>query len=961
MAGHNVLRCAASIVGLALSAVFIFHGLAGTAQAQIDWGNALNISSSADVSTLGVGVYAYDWNDVYGTQTLNGVAFTGATGSTSDGNVTIGAGAVNYSAAGNPMSSASSLDPTYQAVLGGVMYFSPGGALNGLTAGHEYAVQVWSNDSRNAWPLGYATYGSAGGNSVALQYNLSNSAGGTGQYAIGTFLAAGTSQAFTMVGAGDSYLNALQVRDVTNLGYWTGTDPTSPNSWDNSTSSNFASNLYNAPLTTTTFRAAQNAFNGVTFADVYWSNSTALPVTQNAVTVATGGVSSTGSVNFQNNAVAYTLSSADGNGISGSTTVNIGGGGTVTFNGPNTYTGPTTINSGTLILGNSAAVQNSTVTVIADNGLQFSAGLGTALLAGLAGSGNFLLNDQASNPVTIVVGSNNANTVYSGAMSGGGGLTKTGTGMLTLSGVNSYSGTTTVSGGTLAFGPVPGGGAGNILGSLAINPGATVIAGGSWNLGWNGGVSVNTVSIDHGTMIFTANPGGGGIAASSITMTGGTISSGGGGNTMDWYYGNTTTPTLYTLASPDHSLISATINLRLASNANNLTFNVAQGTTSDGVDLLVSGNIITTGQGDSQGGIFKTGPGTMVLGGTNTYTGATTVDAGNMYVNGLLSASSAVSVSAGATLGGLGSVGPTTVQPGGILEAGFRGQGTLTLSSLSFNGSASINLTPSTGADALNVTGNNGLTASGDIGSVAINIGTTTLGPGNYPLIGYSGAVQGTGSAAFALGTKPTDANFYTLKNGAGSLDLYVAINAPYWTGAASTAWDTTSVNWQVAGAGGTPSTYANGLAVVFDDSAGTNGTVVISGADVAPASVTFTNNALTYTLQGTNAISGTAGLTMSGAGMVTIANVNSFTGPVNLNGGTIAVGSLANGGQNSPLGAGTSLAFGGGTLEYTGTDATPSTDRSVTLGTGGGSVQVDNPGTLLTLSGSVQRTLRTE
>ena len=61
-----------------------------------------------------------------------------------------------------------------------------------------------------------------------------------------------------------------------------------------------------------------------------------------------------------------------------------------------------------------------------------SAGLGMAALGGLAGSGNFVLNDQASTPapVAIVVGSNNANTTYSGAMSGGGSLTVVGTGTL---------------------------------------------------------------------------------------------------------------------------------------------------------------------------------------------------------------------------------------------------------------------------------------------------------------------------------------------------------------------------------------------------------------------------------------------------------------------------------------------------------------------------------------------------
>ncbi len=567
-----------------------------------------------------------------------------------------------------------------------------------------------------------------------------------------------------------------------------------------------------------------------------------------------------------------------------------------------------------------------------------------------------MLDDQAVKPVTIVVGGNNASTVYGGAISGDGGLTKTGSGTLTLSGVNNYGGGTTVSGGTLAFGTVPGGGEGNIVGNLAVNPGATVIAGASWNLGWNSGVSVNTVSIDQGTMIFSANPGAGGIAASIITMTGGTISGGGGSNTMDWYYGNSYNPTLNTLASSVHAVISANINLRLASGANNLTFNVAQGTTSDGVDLLVTGNIISTGQGDSQGGIIKTGSGTIVLAGNNTYTGATSVNAGNLYVNGSLSTSSAVSVAAGATLGGQGSVGPTTVQPGGILEAGQSGVGSLTLGSLSFLGPATINVTPNGSVPSLNVTGNNGLTVSGG-NSVAINIGTTTLSVGGYPLIGYSGAIQYGDSSAFMLGTEPSgDGNIYTLKSIVGStsyIELFVATNAPYWTGAKGTAWNTSTQNWQIGGAGGTPSTYSNGLPVVFDDSA-SGGTVAINGSNVTPASVTFSNNSLAYTLQGTSAITGSTGLTKNGMATLTIANVNSFTGPVNFNGGAVAVDSIANGGQNSPLGAGTSLAFGGGTLEYTGSDATPSTDRTITFNNGGSIVRVDNPGTILTLFGSI-------
>ena len=72
----------------------------------------------------------------------------------------------------------------------------------------------------------------------------------------------------------------------------------------------------------------------------------------------------------------------------------------------------------------------------------------------------------------------------------------------------------------------------------------------------------------------------------------------------------------------------------------------------------------------------KTGAGKWILSGTNTYTGATTVSAGQLAVDGSIATSSGVSVSSGATLGGSGRVsaisGAGTVAPGnspGILRA----------------------------------------------------------------------------------------------------------------------------------------------------------------------------------------------------------------------------------------------------------------------------------------------------
>jgi autotransporter-associated beta strand protein len=123
----------------------------------------------------------------------------------------------------------------------------------------------------------------------------------------------------------------------------------------------------------------------------------------------------------------------------------------LTLTGSNNYTGPTKIQQGTLLITNSAAVQGSTVVINTDNGLQFSPGIGTYYLGGLAGGNLLQLADTAAGAVAIVVGGNNADSTFSGQITGGGSLTKVGFGTLVLSGTGNYNGGTTVLGGTLVL------------------------------------------------------------------------------------------------------------------------------------------------------------------------------------------------------------------------------------------------------------------------------------------------------------------------------------------------------------------------------------------------------------------------------------------------------------------------------------------------------------------------------
>jgi fibronectin-binding autotransporter adhesin len=128
------------------------------------------------------------------------------------------------------------------------------------------------------------------------------------------------------------------------------------------------------------------------------------------------------------------------------------GSGTLTLSGSNTFTGPTVVEAGTLLLGNSAALSASTFNTASAGTLSFGS-LTSATFGGLSGSGGLVLENADPTPaaVTLSLGGGNTASSYGGNLSGAGGLEKVGTGTLTLSGTNSYSGNTAVNAGTLAI------------------------------------------------------------------------------------------------------------------------------------------------------------------------------------------------------------------------------------------------------------------------------------------------------------------------------------------------------------------------------------------------------------------------------------------------------------------------------------------------------------------------------
>jgi autotransporter-associated beta strand protein len=126
------------------------------------------------------------------------------------------------------------------------------------------------------------------------------------------------------------------------------------------------------------------------------------------------------------------------------------GTGTQTLGGPGTFTGDTTVQAGMLRITNALALQQSTL--VTSTGAFSVASLTDCTLGGLSGSYALGLTNATGAALTLNVGNNNSDTTFSGALSGSGSLKKIGNGKLTLAGVNTYTGATTVEAGTLALG-----------------------------------------------------------------------------------------------------------------------------------------------------------------------------------------------------------------------------------------------------------------------------------------------------------------------------------------------------------------------------------------------------------------------------------------------------------------------------------------------------------------------------
>ena len=140
--------------------------------------------------------------------------------------------------------------------------------------------------------------------------------------------------------------------------------------------------------------------------------------------------------------------------------------GTLTLSGQSTYTGATGVNAGTLQAG---AVNTfspfSAFTVVSGATLDLASFNQT--IGSLAGTGGVTLGSA-----TLTTGNDNTSTIFSGTISGAGGLTKIGSGTLLLTGANTYAGPTNINAGILDVN-------GSLTSSVFVNAGGMLMGNGT--------------------------------------------------------------------------------------------------------------------------------------------------------------------------------------------------------------------------------------------------------------------------------------------------------------------------------------------------------------------------------------------------------------------------------------------------------------------------------------------------
>ncbi|WP_420134188.1 autotransporter-associated beta strand repeat-containing protein [Rhodopseudomonas sp.] len=507
-----------------------------------------------------------------------------------------------------------------------------------------------------------------------------------------------------------------------------------------------------------------------------------------------------------------------------------------------------------------------TVTAFNNGRIVLRTTTGHVEMGGLVGTGRVIGETAGSATVqTFTVGAEGFSQTYDGTIEDGSAeiaLVKSGVGTWTLGGDNTYTGGTTISGGTLRIGN--GGNTGSIVGDVVNN--ATLAFSRSDSTSF-GGVVSGTGGLKQegpGTLTLTGTN----TYTGGTSITSGTLQIGDGG-TAGSIVGN-------------------------VSNNGTLAFNRS--------DAISFGDVIS-----GSGNLLKQGAGTMTLTADNTYTGGTTVLAGTLQVgNGGTAGWIVGDVTNNATL--VFDRSDTTTFAGVISGSGAlikQGAGTLNLTGINtYSGGTTIS------GGTLLITGG---TIAGDV----VNNGALAF-DATAPLI--AGVVSGTGSVTIQGGSSVamTGANTYTggtiitasstlQIGGGGSTGSIVGnvVNDGQLTFFRSSA---TTFAGAISGTGQVANTTTGGLTLTGNNTytgstvnlystlqignGGTSGSLVGNIENYNLQTVVFNrSDASSYG----GVISGGGQLIKRGAGNLSLTGVSTFNGRTTVEAGTLSVnGSIA-------------------------------------------------------------------
>ncbi|HLX63441.1 MAG TPA: autotransporter-associated beta strand repeat-containing protein [Planctomycetota bacterium] len=706
-------------------------------------------------------------------------------------------------------------------------------------------------------------------------------------------------------------------------------------------------------------------------------------------------------------------------------------GGTATFTGTNTY-GATTINSGTLQIGTGSATGTLGSGAVTDNGtLKFNL---------------------------------SANVTVANAIGGTGGVQQLGSGTLTLSGANSYAGATTVLscvlqlGSATALGDISGattvldGAAldlnGQTVGAETLNVSGSGIAGGgvifnssattaslsgAVNLNADSTISTGTVGVTLGGAI-SGNSALTKIGAGTLTLSGNnqyagatTVGAGilraGNANALGTTAGITTISAGAALDLNGQALGAETLNISGTGVANSgAIFNSSANPASaagnisfvaDSTVIASSGSIALNGViSGTTANLTKDGAGMLILTGTNTYAGNTTIVAGTIRIgtatgNSPLGAipGGSVTIVSGATLDVGGYTAANVATPFGAKQFFVAGTGVGGLGAI-VNNSANnqqnlfqqVRLTADTafggtgrwdlrgGAPQLDLAGftltkvgNAQLSLVGTTvtdGNIVTNQGTTSIEAGS--VVTGNGTLTWNDGTIFQLYqaitmTRPIVFNGNVTWNNdntaAVTVGSPITLQGELTFGEANAnGVDSLTLTGNLTEAGGTHSITVNrnGTGANTITLAGTN---VYSGVTTINAGTTLqignagtsgtlgsgsVNDAGSLVFNRTdaivvaNVISGAGVVTMQGTGTVTLTGTSTYTGATTISAGALRLG---NNGTTGSLSAATTIADNA-SLIFSRTDALTFSNTI----SGSGSVQQTGTGTT-TLSGNVSHT----